>query len=345
MPETAFELAFTSPGARSMGLGGAFVALADDATAAFANPAGLVQLLRPEISAELRVSSDQRQLDPDPNDDLGGFLGSEEDYTGLGFISFVYPKNRWSLATYAHNTSRYDYSEDSVALIDSTVISSIGVSGAYRATEQLHLGLGIAYYERGEISFFDNLMLDKSSSASLGSLLQAQSARRNPENKDWSINTGFLWNVSSQWNIGGFYRQGPRIDPPFPDVYGLGAAFRTKNGNLAVSFEWDHVGYSGLAVDYPDPFASDPDLARKLSSTNELHLGAEYAFLKMTPIIAVRVGMWTDPDPRPRSLVRRDDTVHIAAGLGMVYKRFQLDLGADHSEHGSSTSISMVFTF
>ena len=35
------QLSFSDPGARSAGLGGAFVALADDATAAFANPAGL----------------------------------------------------------------------------------------------------------------------------------------------------------------------------------------------------------------------------------------------------------------------------------------------------------------
>ncbi len=52
-----FELSFSSPGARSMGLGGAFVALADDATAAFANPAGLVQLLKPEVSMEGRWQS------------------------------------------------------------------------------------------------------------------------------------------------------------------------------------------------------------------------------------------------------------------------------------------------
>ena len=43
-----FEFSFSNPGARAMGLGGAFAALADDATAAFANPAGLVQLLEPE---------------------------------------------------------------------------------------------------------------------------------------------------------------------------------------------------------------------------------------------------------------------------------------------------------
>jgi len=52
-----FEFSFSNPGARSVGLGGAFAALADDATAAFANPAGLTQLLASEISLEGRRSS------------------------------------------------------------------------------------------------------------------------------------------------------------------------------------------------------------------------------------------------------------------------------------------------
>lgn len=50
----AFEFSFSNPGARSMGFGGAFAALADDATAAFANPAGLVQLAAPEVTLEVR---------------------------------------------------------------------------------------------------------------------------------------------------------------------------------------------------------------------------------------------------------------------------------------------------
>ena len=37
-------------GARAMGMGGAFIAIADDATAASWNPAGLIQLEKPELS-------------------------------------------------------------------------------------------------------------------------------------------------------------------------------------------------------------------------------------------------------------------------------------------------------
>ena len=45
---------FLPPGARSVGMGTAFVAAADDATAAFTNPAGLARLGRREVGAELR---------------------------------------------------------------------------------------------------------------------------------------------------------------------------------------------------------------------------------------------------------------------------------------------------
>lgn len=45
---------FGNPGARSLGMGGAFLGLADDASAAEANPAGLTILRRPEISGEAR---------------------------------------------------------------------------------------------------------------------------------------------------------------------------------------------------------------------------------------------------------------------------------------------------
>jgi len=37
-------------GARAVGMGGAFIGVADDATAASWNPAGLIQLEKPEVS-------------------------------------------------------------------------------------------------------------------------------------------------------------------------------------------------------------------------------------------------------------------------------------------------------
>ena len=53
---SGFQFNFNNPGARALGMGGAFVAVADDATAVVANPAGLTILQRPEISAEYKFT-------------------------------------------------------------------------------------------------------------------------------------------------------------------------------------------------------------------------------------------------------------------------------------------------
>ncbi len=54
---SAIPFRFGPPGARSLGMGGAFIALADDATASEANPAGLTLLFRPEVSIHGRSTS------------------------------------------------------------------------------------------------------------------------------------------------------------------------------------------------------------------------------------------------------------------------------------------------
>ena len=60
----SIPFSFASPGARALGMGGAFLGLSDDASAAYSNPAGLTQLASPEIAAEFRsTSTDTRWLD------------------------------------------------------------------------------------------------------------------------------------------------------------------------------------------------------------------------------------------------------------------------------------------
>ena len=51
-------------GARAIGQGGAFIAVADDATAASWNPGALIQLERPELSVVGSFLSTQQNFDP-----------------------------------------------------------------------------------------------------------------------------------------------------------------------------------------------------------------------------------------------------------------------------------------
>src|SRR5213080_2803214 len=57
---SGLQFNFGNPGARSLGMGGAFLGLADDASAAEANPAGLTVLRKPEFSVEIRNYVEQQ---------------------------------------------------------------------------------------------------------------------------------------------------------------------------------------------------------------------------------------------------------------------------------------------
>lgn len=76
-------------GARAAGMADAFVAVADDATAASWNPAGLVQLERPEISAVGAYSYLMESFEADYHDEF-----DSDSHTGaldLNYLSFAYP--------------------------------------------------------------------------------------------------------------------------------------------------------------------------------------------------------------------------------------------------------------
>lgn len=76
-------------GARALGFGGAFTAIADDATAASWNPAGLIQLEYPEAAVMVRAT---RETDSHHSLD-NQFAVTENDYdeSNLNYLSLVYP--------------------------------------------------------------------------------------------------------------------------------------------------------------------------------------------------------------------------------------------------------------
>lgn len=100
---------FGNPGARSMGMGGAFLGLADDASAAEANPAGLTILRRPEVSLEVRHFLMTQELSVTgtfPNFETEQF--KEWSRTAeIQFASIVLPRGNWAIAAYYHHPVNY----------------------------------------------------------------------------------------------------------------------------------------------------------------------------------------------------------------------------------------------
>ena len=323
-----FDYVLSNPGARSVALGGAFAGLADDATAAFSNPAGLVQLLRPEISGELRLSSK----------DLGDGSATDPvaETSGLGFASFVWPGHGWSAAVYLHRAASFEFEvvnpDGSFGGGTGIDVLSVSTAAAVRVHERLSFGLGASYF--------------------LGDLNAEDTASR--DDSSWGFNLGVLWRPVDPVRLGGFYREGPEFkvrvagDPPSvrwvatPDVAGLGVAFQPGNGSLTLAVEVDRLIYSKVTTPYQIPDGNGDD-------ATQLHLGGEYAFLRWHPVTAFRAGVWleggrvgTADGGGPGT---DEEVAHGSLGFGLAWTHFQLDVGLDFADSEGTLSVSAIWSF
>jgi long-subunit fatty acid transport protein len=183
---------FINPGAKSLALGGAFAGLADDATATFANPAGLTQLLGPELSVEIRGT---RSLSPflergrlsgtiinEGVDVIQGpvFVDSTGTHVGVGYFAGVYPHRsfRWVVAGYRHELARVDqtflsqgvFQQDPTEFtsrrdspqegVRNVSITGYGAAGAYKLRQNVSIGGALTLYSFDINSVFRRFDID-----------------------------------------------------------------------------------------------------------------------------------------------------------------------------------------
>lgn len=174
---------FVNPGARSLGMGGAFIGLADDSTSAYTNPAGLAQLSRKEWAVEVRNTdfstysvAGGRLVGPPTNiglDTVDGLQTQNTDrtVTNLSFLSFAFPLEHGTLAVYRHELANFkaDFTSNgifvqtfgtapapgsfpstsrippSISDVDLQIVN-YGFAGSWRVGSKLMLGGSLNYY-------------------------------------------------------------------------------------------------------------------------------------------------------------------------------------------------------
>jgi long-chain fatty acid transport protein len=242
-----FDFELSNPGARSLGLGGAFAALADDATAAYANPAGLVQLTRTELSLEGRHwqrspsfiaggRSDGEPTGRGIDTDRGVRFGRDQSHeTAPSFASVVHPRGRWTFALYTHQAASFSMRGQSQGLfttegelIDEVrspgvreradlTLETVGAAAAYRFDERFSVGLAVVHAEARLLAGVDAYLPDDDSEASrfgpLSFLPERRIARSDLviDGDDLTLSAGLLWSVNQRLSTGLFYRRGARI--------------------------------------------------------------------------------------------------------------------------------------
>lgn len=103
-----FQFHFTVPGARAMAMGGAFIALANDNTAGYINPAGLVNIKKPQIDAEFKLNSIKTPRASGWNSFSTGELTEYSDDIAIpSFAGFSFPFGNITAAVTVTNTISY----------------------------------------------------------------------------------------------------------------------------------------------------------------------------------------------------------------------------------------------
>ncbi len=232
---------FSNPGARSLGLGGAFIALADDATAAYTNPAGLTNLSKVEVSIEgRRWQYTNQYLDQGKatitlssageTDDFSGLIDAKtkDSVSGLSFASFVYPQNRWAVAVYRHELARFRASAQTTgAFFDikigpdlagsfrfNPVIGSVdlkivnyGAALALRLGNNFSLGVGGSRFQYRQTTRNTRYLQDGVGNPARATLLESVDG----DDSAYAVNAGILWRITRTVSLGGVYRQGPKF--------------------------------------------------------------------------------------------------------------------------------------
>jgi long-subunit fatty acid transport protein len=349
----------TGGGARARGMGGAFMGVADDATAMFWNPAGVSQIKKTEFTMEFKNSFNQWTLE-DPTQKSK----SNQTYSSINLVSWAYPfkfseKNSVFGVAYQKLADLYlleenqSYRYESRGSLDA-ITTALGIN----LSPQISLGLSVNLILNG----VDQTMLDKAHSSweenhtsfsglnfNLGTIYHYRDR----------LNLGFVlrtpFDLTQREKITGAYAislpEGKgRISMPL--TFGLGSSYKaTEKLTLALDFEskrystsdqvkpsWLYHQNLGLADQ------ADTTYSLGWKDCNQVRLGVEYLWSTGLGVIPLRAGYRNEP------MVYSDASNHqivgnvFCLGSGLVLDKISFDLAYEATlakiDGGNSTSLN-----
>lgn len=346
---------FAGAGARPLAMGGAFLALADDSTAAEFNPAGIRVLRRPEMAWQVTRTFDSRDEYMPTTSSLARepvYTHDENIWNTPSFISYVHPGQDYTLAvsqlTTINFVHRFDETfsfhggpEQSRVFRTETTNNAFGFTFATDIKPRLHVG---ATLRINRFRFEHEDTFDPSQ-----------------EMTDWApnVNVGVLWRANKDWSFGSVFKSSQKVEgevlgntirTKLPETWGAGVAYH-PNDRLRLLADIDYINWS--------EFDSIPGDGFSRNDVTRYHLGGEYLIrLKDDEAWFVRGGYMLeesnalyyardgDNDLYRHGFPEKDDLNHFSVGLGLAKDKYQIDLAIDHVLDGATTLIlAMIHYF
>ncbi len=276
-------------GARALGMGGAFIAVADDATAASWNPAGLVQLEEPEMSVVGAYFYREEDLDFGTNPDGNG--NQSVSKSRLNYMSATYPFVLWGLnmVVSANYQNLYDLtrewnfvlkqSSDVLDIIEDVdydqdgTLSAWGLAYSVQILPTLSFGVTFNFWEDGIYrNDWDQTVVQSGSGTLAGNRFTFESRSKDEFSfSGFNMNLGILWNVTGGLNFGAVLKTPFTADIKhqssfsssikFPDLPAADSSFSersTEHEDLDMPMSYG----IGLAYRFSDNFTASFDIYR-----------------------------------------------------------------------------------
>jgi len=334
-------------------MGGAFIGLADDATAAYTNPAGLTILTQPEYGVEYKYTRHKNFLWD--NNAPGGKVEFDDSVNGISFLSFAYPHKKSTISIYRHQLinsktsgTASDYSRDEQ--IEGT---TIGLATGLKVSDTLSLGFSVGFLR---VNFYSLFFGDADG-----------------DGEQYTLST--LWSPLEKLSIGLVYRYGPEIDTTvstntgniqqhlnIPDSYGLGISYMLLS-NLTLCLDVNHIKYSELTDNliFSDGTTSGSmgDVSMwQMDDVEQYRAGLEYVLSAGDLPLALRTGYSYTPShfmqihsPFVRQANpnvdydEKFDNHTYSLGIGVVIDNIQIDIAGSIGDRSDEGILSFVYRF
>lgn len=376
IPTIAFSNGFqiNEQGAKALGMGGAFVAQADDPTAVYFNPAGITQLDRTQVSfgvspimpyASFKSDNTGKTTDADENTFLiPNFFAviklNERLSLGIGGFSNYGLSTEWP----ENWEGRYITGGTKAEIVTYTLNPNL----AFKISEKLSIAVGL------NIQYLDITLENRLAMLPYGGsvIIPSSDGFSKLEGDDFGYgwNVGLHYKITEKWKVGASYRSkikhnikegkatlklpegnllgvGPvdamTIKQPgssqliLPDILYLGTSYELGRFTFELDGQltrWSR--YKELAVDFDDPAATDVVKSKDWDDVWAIRFGVQY---KVNDMIDLRAGIVRDFSPIPDEtldpLVPSGDRWLYAVGIGLNFENLVVDLAYNYLDSES----------
>jgi len=213
-------------GARAAGMGGAFIAVADDATAASWNPAGLIHLEKPEISLVYSYSGRGHSYNSSTHPELTGTTHAIDlhdiNYASLAypFVLFernmiatvnyqrLYDMNKQVNINYLWDLKDGDFLRDSISYSQEGYLGTISPALAIQILPELYFGATVNIWDDFAGTCNWKSSYRSSGNGSLSTFPFTQSSRTDStfEFSGLNANLGLLYTLNGRYSFGFVYK-------------------------------------------------------------------------------------------------------------------------------------------